>query len=67
MVLHIGAISVGVLSSEQWAHIGIVTTFMRAPQQVIESLTTYRKTLLDLVAASIMYLIKHCECEEAAL
>lgn len=67
MALHVDDISIGALSDEQWARIGAVTAFLHMPHHVIKSLAADHKISLDLVVASITHLIKHCECEEAAL
>jgi hypothetical protein len=42
-------IGCGALSDEQWQSIGVVSTFQRAPRQVMESLAADRKSTLDLV------------------
>ncbi len=55
------------LSDDQWEHIIVVTTLLRPPHQVMESLAADRKTFLDLVFASITHLIKHCENGETTL
>jgi hypothetical protein len=49
-------IGCGALSDEQWQSIGVVSTFLRAPRQVIESLTADRKSTLDLVPMSLTLL-----------
>ena len=67
MNLYNNEIGVGVLSDDQWERIDVVTTFLRPPRQVMESLAAYRKTSLDLVSASITHLIKYSDNGEIAL
>jgi hypothetical protein len=61
MNLYNDEISIDVLSDDQWERIATVTTFLRPPHHVMESLAADRKTSLDLVYASITHLIKHYE------
>jgi hypothetical protein len=60
-------ISCGALSDEQWHGIGVVSTFLWAPRQVMESLAADRKSTLDLVPMLFTLLIKYCDDGEAAL
>jgi hypothetical protein len=60
-------IGIDVLSNDQWECITAVTTFVRPPHQVMESLAANRKMSLDLVSASITHLIKHYENGETTL
>jgi hypothetical protein len=60
-------IGCGALSDEQWQGIGVVSTFLRVPRQVMESLAADRKATLDLVPMSFTLLMKDCEDGEAAL
>jgi len=61
MNLYNDEINVDVLFDDQWERIAAMTTFLRPPRQVMESLAADHKTSLDLVSASITHLIKHCE------
>jgi hAT family C-terminal dimerisation region len=61
------SIGCGALSDEKWKGIGAVSTFLRVPRQVMESLAADRKSTLDLVSMSFTLLIKHCDDGEAAL
>jgi hypothetical protein len=60
-------IGCGALSDKQLQSISVVSTFLRAPRQVMESLAADNKSTLDLVLTSVNLLIKHCEHGEAAL
>jgi hypothetical protein len=67
MNLYNDEIGVNVMSNDQWERIAAMTTFLRPPRQVMESLAADRKTSLDLVSTSITHLIKHYENGETTL
>ena len=68
MLQHETEIGTGPLSDSEWMKIlGAVMKFLRAPQQVMESLAADKKSSLDLVQLSVAHLIKHCETNEEQL
>jgi len=67
MNLYNDKIGVDVLFDDQWERITAMTTFLRPPRHVMESLAVDHKTSLDLVSASITHIIKHCKNGETTL
>ncbi|KAH8960164.1 hypothetical protein BDL97_06G117900 [Sphagnum fallax] len=57
----------GALLDLEWHAIDGVSTFLRAPRQVMESLATDHKPTLDLVPMSVSLLLKHCDDSELKL
>jgi hypothetical protein len=51
----------------EWHSIDDVSTFLRAPRQVMESLAVNHKPTLDLVPMSVSLLLKHCDDNEQKL
>jgi hypothetical protein len=45
----------------EWHAINGVSTFLRAPRQVMESLVADHKLTLNLVSMSVYLLLKHCD------
>jgi len=57
----------GALLDLEWHAIDGVSTFLRAPRQVMESLAADHKPTLDLVPMSVSLLLKHCDDSELKL
>jgi len=51
----------------EWHAIDCVSTFLRAPCKVMESLAADHKPTLDLVPMSVSLLLKHCDDNEQQL
>ncbi len=57
----------GALPDLEWHAIDGVSTFLRVPRQVMESLVADHKPTLDLVPMSVFLLLKHCDDNEQEL
>ncbi|CAN5952280.1 unnamed protein product [Sphagnum jensenii] len=57
----------GALPDLEWHAIDDMSTFLRAPRQVMESLVTDHKPTLDLVPMSVSLLLQHCDDSELKL
>ncbi|KAH9531717.1 hypothetical protein CY35_19G050700 [Sphagnum magellanicum] len=57
----------GALPDLEWHAIDGVSTFLRTPRQVMESLAADHKPTLDLVSMSVFLLLKHCDDNEQQL
>jgi len=57
----------GTLPDLEWHAIDGVSTFLRAPRQVMESLAVDHKLMFDLVSMSVSLLLKHCDDNELKL
>jgi len=57
----------GTLPDLEWHAIDDVSTFLRAPHQVMESLAADHKPTFDLVPMFVSLLLKHCDDNEQQL